>query len=370
MSTFPKFRTLPITCLVLALLALYALVSCVSNRLNEDVSDALDDLSAKVDAGTGIESETESGRKVDIEALTGELETIFDRAYVDYKRRVEAALTGYEQAQAAAVDLYARNSREAFERAVNQKISHFNIMKLIGLMARDMVKDEDGGQAGEWILLHLVLPIRPHLLSYREATDLNISRLGRDHAEALGAMEQNLLFHIEASVTDKPQNPDAATPLARAFGSNMSTLNLALAVGIPAAIAPLDAYSLLPEQRKQMTEAISKAVGSAYRKFAEKRLSKQAKPVAAGIGAALVDGPFPIGDIVTVILTGWTAWEIFFMAEDMREKLMHGYDQGLSRLKKDVSRELLPSVKKSHHENVKKVCESRGLFIESILSEI
>lgn len=71
------------------------------------------------------------------------------------------------------------------------------------------------------------------------------------------------------------------------------------------------------------------------------KLEPQIAKAAVGVGAAVVDGPLPIGDIVTVGLAIWTAYDVVSLPGEIRGNVQEAFqsegDQHLSNLEKQAN---------------------------------
>ena len=74
--------------------------------------------------------------------------------------------------------------------------------------------------------------------------------------------------------------------------------------------------------------------------FLTRRLGPQIARAATGVGAVVVDGPLPVGDIIAVGLAAWTAYEVFNLPDSIRETVRGEYraaaDAHLSALDAEV----------------------------------
>jgi hypothetical protein len=299
-----------------------------------------------------------------IRALIGD---VYSEALQRYQTEVTKAFTQFETEADKAFDAFEKSSRYDFKLAVETHITRINIGRLVGLMATDIVRQDDAKRDQAWIELHLVSPLASSTLLFYAQMEQALARFDLAVELAQQRFEARITKSLFATWEKTDYDPRLGEIVGTAIGGTMGQSSLALAVAVPAVMIPLDAFALLPNQRQQMTRSIAGKTRKIYARYAQKHLSKQATRLALASGAALADGPLPIGDILAIAFAGWTAYDIYRLSGQFQEELIRGYDEGLIELRDNFNQEWLPQVKNRINERVQAAEQAKAAFIDEIM---
>lgn len=260
-----------------------------------------------------------------------QLQRIYTEAVTAFRAEVMDNQADFE---AECTDAFAQFESEFLrmaERMAKTNITAKGVAQLVLCTAEDTVRRDDKNREEEWVEANLLFPL----------IDL-LPELNEDLGAALAKWESRLNMSITTlnnSVLDAVQNLIKGTDLhlspeeafAKAFGSTSGT-SVSLQAGILAVAIPLDIAALSAANRKALTKLIAKIVTKIYQKTFKRLLSPAVQRAVASIGAILVDGPIPIGDIVAAGLLAWTVYDVATFIPHLRRDYISGMQEGVRQM--------------------------------------
>jgi hypothetical protein len=97
-----------------------------------------------------------------------------------------------------------------------------------------------------------------------------------------------------------------------------------------------------------------------------RKLAPQIAKASVGVGAAVVDGPLPIGDILTVCLAAWTVYDVATMPGQIRDEVLEQF----RNVESEHSQMLDTQVKSSVEELSKKSNKARETLHNELLAAL
>lgn len=239
-----------------------------------------------------------------IDAIKAGLQKIDDETSAAELRLWEAFGTDMEKAR--------EQGRTACRSGVNKAVSQLVQTDQIGWLIADFAQDKVLGgsratsrvQQSSTALVTAMQSTTTRSADLVSALEQRINALHNEHAARMGGVIQSYEGRLPAGNIKAMAGTFERVPLRVSVHTGGVSFGAALEVWYV----------------KSTQESLRKVMA-----FLARRLSPQIARAATGVGAVVVDGPLPVGDILAVGLAAWTAYEVFHLPDAIRETVRGEY---------------------------------------------
>jgi hypothetical protein len=239
-----------------------------------------------------------------IDAIKADLEKIDGETVAEELRLWEAFGTDMENTR--------KQSRSTCRAGVNKVVSQLVQADQIGWLIADFAQDKvlGGSRATKRVQqssTDLVTAMQSATTSTADlvsALEQRIDALHNEHAARMGGVIHSYEGRLPAGDLKAMAGTFERIPL-----------RVGVNIGGVAFGAALEVWFV-----KSTQESLRKVMA-----FLARRLGPQIARAATGVGAVVVDGPLPVGDIIAVGLAAWTAYEVFQLPDSIRETVRGEY---------------------------------------------